>query len=89
MPAVAAFIRKTPVPSLLSYFEHTGIDLPIAVNWSGRLVRSINCPPRPASSRWMSRLTVGCDVLFDSAVLEKLRRLTRSQNSLSASNCIR
>lgn len=34
MPAVAAFIRKTPVPSLLSYFEHTGIDLPIAVNWN-------------------------------------------------------
>ncbi|KQZ12420.1 hypothetical protein ASD50_11720 [Mesorhizobium sp. Root552] len=34
MPSIAAFIRKTPVSSLRTYFEHTGVDLPIAVNWS-------------------------------------------------------
>ena len=34
MPSVVAFIRKTPVSSLRNYFEHTGVDLPIAVNWN-------------------------------------------------------
>lgn len=34
MPSVVAFIRKTPVASLRIYFEHTGVDLPIAVNWN-------------------------------------------------------
>lgn len=34
MPSIAAFIRKTPVASLRTYFEHSGIELPIAVNWN-------------------------------------------------------
>lgn len=34
MPSIAAFIRKTPATYLRTYFEHSGIELPVAVNWN-------------------------------------------------------
>lgn len=34
MTSIVAFIRKTPVASLRTYFEHIGIELPVAVNWN-------------------------------------------------------
>ena len=34
MPSIAAFIRKTPATSLRTYFEHSGVELPAAVNWN-------------------------------------------------------
>lgn len=34
MTSIVAFIRKTPAPSLRAYFEHTGVELPVAVNWN-------------------------------------------------------
>ena len=35
MPSVAKFIRNTPAASLRTYFEQTGIDIPVEIDWDG------------------------------------------------------
>ena len=51
MPSVAKFIRNTPAASLRTYFEQTGIDIPMEIDWDGW--NAMSCVPCcNSSTKW-------------------------------------